>query len=163
MTSPSRARRAAALVALAFGGFSVGLSEFAPMGLLRELAKGMLPELWARSSEEASAQAGWTITTYALGVVTGAPTIAAVTARVRRDRLVVALLVLFAVTTLLTALAPGFELVVLARFLAGLSHGAYFGAARLVAATLIGPGSEARGYASVLLGLTVSTIVGVPP
>lgn len=132
------------------------------MGLLPDLATSLLPDQWARSSSEAVATAGWSITAYALGVVIGAPTIAVLTARVPRNRLVVGLLACCALATALTALAPSFELVVVARFVAGLPHGAYFGAAGMAAASLIGPGSQAKGYALVLGGLTVATLAGVP-
>jgi DHA1 family inner membrane transport protein len=102
------------------------------------------------------------ITAYALGVVVGAPLIAALSARLPRKKLVLGLLVLFAVGTVASALAPTFDLVLVARFAAALPHGAYFGAAGLLAATLMGPGNEARGFATVLGGLTVSNLVGVP-
>ncbi len=162
MEEISAGRRRAALAALALGGFAVGLTEFVLMGLLPEVAHGLLPGDWARSSPQAVAHAGWLITAYALGVVAGAPTIAAVSARMARKRLVAGLLVLFVVGTALTALAPSFGLVLAARFVAGLPHGAYFGAAGMVAASLMGPGNKAKGYAIVLGGLTVSTVVGVP-
>jgi MFS transporter, DHA1 family, inner membrane transport protein len=155
-------RRRAALAALAMGGFAVGLTEFVLMGLLPEVARGLLPGEAARSPSVAVAHAGWLITAYALGVVAGAPAIAVVSARVARKRLVAGLLVWFAVATALTALAPTFGLVLAARFVAGLPHGAFFGAAGMVAASLIGPGSRAKGYAVVLAGLTVATVVGVP-
>jgi len=162
MTELSAGRRRAALVALALGGFAVGLTEFVLMGLLPEVAHGLLPGDWARSQPGAVAHAGWLITAYALGVVAGAPTIAVVSARMARKRLVAGLLVLFVVATALTALAPTFGLVLAARFVAGLPHGAYFGAAGMVAASLMGPGNKAKGYAIVLGGLTVSTVLGVP-
>ena len=114
----------AALAALALGGFAVGLTEFVLMGLLPEVARGLLPGDWARSPSEAVAHAGWLITAYALGVVAGAPTIAVLSARVARKRLVSGLLVLFVVATTLMALAPTFGLVLAARFVAGLPHGA---------------------------------------
>lgn len=154
--------RWAALAALAMGGFAVGLTEFVAMGLLPEIAEGLLPGEYAHSTSQAIAHAGWTITAYALGVVVGAPTIAALTARVRRKRLVVGLLVLFVAGTVASAVAPTFELVLVARFVAGLPHGAYFGAAGLLAARIMGPGSQARGFAAVLSGLTAANVVGVP-
>ncbi len=156
------ARRWAALVALALGGFAVGLTEFVVMGLLPEMARDLLPADYARSSADAIARAGWAISVYALGVVTGAPTIAALTARVARKRLVVGLLGLFVVGTAASALAPTFPLVLAARFVAGLPHGAYFGAAGILAADLLGPGSQAKGFAAVLTGLTAANIFGVP-
>jgi DHA1 family inner membrane transport protein len=158
----SRRHRWAALLALALGGVAIGLTEFAAMGLLPEVARDLLPEAYARSAPDAVAQAGWTITAYALGVVVGAPTIAALTARVPRKKLVLWLLVLFAAGTVASALAPTFELVLVARFAAALPHGAYFGAAGLLAASLMGPGNAARGYAAVLSGLTAANVVGVP-
>jgi DHA1 family inner membrane transport protein len=158
----SRRHRWAALLALALGGVAIGLTEFAAMGLLPEVARDLLPAEYARSAPDAVAQAGWTITAYALGVVVGAPTIAALSARVPRKKLVLGLLVLFAAGTVASAIAPTFELVLVARFVAALPHGAYFGAAGLLAATLMGPGNAARGYAAVLSGLTAANVVGVP-
>src|ERR1700755_3415101 len=99
----SPARRRAALAALAFGGFGIGLTEFIAMGLLPEIAKGLRPDIWARSSSDAVSSAGWVITVYALGVVVGAPTIAALTARVPRTRLVAGLVVMFVVGSLASA------------------------------------------------------------
>ncbi|MEU7653407.1 MFS transporter [Micromonospora taraxaci] len=158
----SRGRRVAALVALALGGVAIGLTEFVAMGLLPDIARGLLPQEYAQSSSNAVARAGWMITAYALGVVVGAPLIAALSARLPRKKLVLGLLALFAVGTVASAIAPTFDLVMVARFVAALPHGAYFGAAGLLAATLMGPGNEARGFAIVLSGLTVSNVVGVP-
>ncbi|MET8089246.1 MFS transporter [Micromonospora sp. NPDC005220] len=162
MIELSRGRRLAALAALALGGVAVGLTEFVAMGLLPDIARGLLPQEYAQSSSDAIARAGWMITAYALGVVVGAPLIAALSARLPRKKLVLGLLVLFAVGTVASAIAPTFDLVLVARFASAMPHGAYFGAAGLLAATLMGPGNEARGYATVLGGLTVSNLVGVP-
>ncbi|MEV1158742.1 MFS transporter [Micromonospora chokoriensis] len=158
----SRGRRVAALVALALGGVAIGLTEFVAMGLLPDIARGLLPQEYDRSTSDAVAKAGWMITAYALGVVVGAPLIAVLSARLPRRKLVLGLLALFAVGTVASAVAPTFDLVMVARFAAALPHGAYFGAAGLLAATLMGPGNEARGFAIVLSGLTVSNVVGVP-
>jgi DHA1 family inner membrane transport protein len=155
-------RRWTALVALAMGGFAVGLTEFVAMGLLPEIAAGLLPAEYARSTSSAIGHAGWTITAYALGVVVGAPTIATLSARMARKQLVVGLLVLFVVGTLASALAPSFGLVVVARFVAGLPHGAYFGAAGLLAARIMGPGNQAKGFSVVIGGLTAANVIGVP-
>lgn len=160
MISPSRRRMA--LLALALGGFCLGLTEFVAMGLLPDVAHDLLPGDYARSSPDAISKAGWMITSYALGVVVGAPTIAASTARLPRRRLVVGLLALFVVGTTASALAPSFGLLIVARFVAALAHGAYFGAAGLLASALLGPGNEGRGFAVVLGGLTTANIFGVP-
>ncbi|MEY9856201.1 DHA1 family inner membrane transport protein [Catenulispora sp. GAS73] len=158
----SPGRRRMALLALALGGFCLGLTEFVAMGLLPDVAHDLLPADYARSSPDAIAKAGWMITSYALGVVVGAPTIAASTARVPRRRLVLGLLALFVIGTTASALAPSFALLLVARFVAALAHGAYFGAAGLLAAALLGPGNEGRGFAVVLGGLTTANIFGVP-
>lgn len=155
-------RRRAALTALAMGGFAVGLTEFVAMGLLPEIARGLLPGEYARSTAHAISHASWSISVYALGVVIGAPTIAALSARVARKRLVVGLLMLFVAGTVASAVAPTFELVLLARFVAGLPHGAYFGAAGMLAASIMGPGNQAKGFAAVLSGLTTANVIGVP-
>ena len=158
--SPARTRLA--LLALALGGFGIGLTEFVAMGLLPNLAADLLPDLWSVSHERANAQAGWLISAYALGVVVGAPTIAALSARFPRKRLLLACVAVFTVGTVASALLPTFGLVLAARFVAALPHGAYFGIAALVAASLMGPGKRGRGVALVLSGLTIANVIGVP-
>ncbi|WP_353809317.1 MFS transporter [Agromyces sp. SYSU T00194] len=169
MTTPDRtaptlspARTRLALLALALGGFGIGATEFVAMGLLPELAADLLPELSATAPEAAIAQAGWLISAYALGVVVGAPTIAAAAARWPRKQLLLWLVAAFTLGTVASALLPTFGLVLVARFVAAVPHGAYFGIASLVAASLMGPGKRARGVALVLSGLTIANVVGVP-
>jgi DHA1 family inner membrane transport protein len=158
--SPTRIRLA--LLALALGGFAIGSTEFVAMGLLPNLAADLLPGLYTASPEAANAQAGWLISAYALGVVVGAPTIAAAAARWPRKQLLLVLLMAFTLGTIASALLPTFELVLGARFVAALPHGAYFGIASLVAAELMGPGKRARGIALVLSGLSIANVIGVP-
>ncbi|WP_138944710.1 MFS transporter [Plantibacter sp. M259] len=158
--SPTRVRLA--ILALAVGAFGIGTTEFVAMGLLPNIATDLLPELAARSQEQANAQAAWLITAYALGVVVGAPTIAALVARYRRKTVLLWLGVAFTVGTLASAVLPSFGLVLLARFVAALPHGAYFGMAALVAASLMGPGKRGKGVALVMTGLTIANVVGVP-
>lgn len=162
MTELSPARIRLALLALAIGGFAIGSTEFVVMGLLPNIAHDLLPALYARSPEDADAQTGWLVSAYALGVVVGAPTIAAMSARFPRKQLLLALTAGFTLFTIASALAPTFELVLASRFLAALGHGAYFGVAALVAASLMGPGKRGQGVAMVLLGLTIANVVGVP-
>lgn len=161
-TKMSSARIRLALLALALGGFGIGSTEFVAMGLLPNIAHDLLPQVYAGSPTEANAQAGWIISAYALGVVVGAPTIAAFAARWPRKKLLLWLLVAFTVGTVASALAPTFQLVMLARFVSALPHGAYFGIASLVAASLMGPGKRGRGVAFVLSGLTIANVIGVP-
>ncbi|MCU1543053.1 MAG: transporter [Microbacteriaceae bacterium] len=158
--TPPRVRLA--LFALALGGFGIGTTEFVAMGLIENLAADLLPGLYASDQNRAIAQAGWLITAYALGVVVGAPTIAALAARFPRKQLLLWLLVAFTLATVASALLPTFGLVLAARFVAGLPHGAYFGIATLVAASLMGEGKRGRGVAIVLSGLTIANVIGVP-
>lgn len=142
-----------ALLALAMGGFAIGTTEFVSMGLLPQLARGV---------DVSIPQAGHAISAYALGVVVGAPTIAFLAARLPRRNLLLALMTAFAVGNAASALATSYDALLLARFAAGLPHGAYFGVASLVAASLVPPGRKGRAVASVMLGLSVANVVGVP-
>ncbi len=142
-----------AMMALALGGFGIGTTEFVAMGLLPQIADGM------GVSEPA---AGHVISAYALGVVVGAPTISALTARLDRRRLLVALMAAFTLGNAVTVLAPSMNVLIGSRFVAGLPHGAYFGVASLVAARLAGAGRRAKAVATVMLGLSVANVVGVP-
>lgn len=155
-------RRWLAIVALALGGFGIGVTEFVTMGLLPNIAQDLLPGTYAVDPASANASAGYLVSAYALGVVVGAPTIAAAAARWPRKRLLVVLVSVFVAGNLLSAVLPSFGLVLAARFLSGLPHGAYFGIASLVAASLMGPGKRARGVSFVLAGLTIANVVGVP-
>lgn len=158
----SRAAVRLALLALALGGFAIGTTEFVASGLLPEIARELLPRAWAASQEDAIAQAGILVSAYAAGVVVGAPVLAAVTARLPRKTVLLWLLVVFVLATVATAVLPGFGFVVAARFVAGLPHGAYFGVATVAASELLGPGNRGKAAASVLTGLTIANIIGVP-
>lgn len=142
-----------AILALAMGGFAIGTTEFVTMGVLPEIAAGVgvsIPE------------AGHVISAYALGVVVGAPVIAVLGARLPRRGLLVALMSAFAVANAASALAGDYGQLVLARFLSGVPHGAYFGLASLVAAGLVSPERRGRAVSRMMLGLPVATVVGVP-
>src|SRR6187402_3464401 len=114
---PRASHVALAILALATGGFTIGTTEFVTMGLLPEVADGVRVSI---------PRAGHLISAYALGVVVGAPLIAIFGARLPRRGLLVALMVAFAVANAGSALAQGFDQLTLARFLAGVPHGAYF-------------------------------------
>ncbi|MGC3993206.1 MAG: MFS transporter [Propionicimonas sp.] len=158
----TRGRVVAAVVALSLGGFGIGVTEFVAMGLLPSMAQDLLPAQWAASPAVATATAGHLISAYALGVVVGAPVLAALGARAPRKTLLVGFLVGFVGATSLAAVLPSFGLVLAARFVAGLPHGAYFGIASVVASDLLGPGNKGRAGSFILAGLTIANIVGVP-
>ncbi|TXN81106.1 MFS transporter [Methylobacterium sp. WL8] len=141
------------LLALAMGGFAIGTTEFAAMSLVPDFA----PDLGIDAPT-----AGHVISAYALGVVVGAPVIAVLAARIARRTLLVGLMVLFALCNGLSALAPSYHWMLGFRFLAGLPHGAYFGVAALVAASLVSRDRRTQAVSRVIAGLTVATVVGVP-
>lgn len=155
-TTPRTARvRHVGLVhfALAVGGFAIGTTEFATMSLL---------PYFARDLHVDEPSAGHVISAYALGVVVGAPLIAILSAKVPRRTLLIGLMTVFAIANALSALAQSYTMLLLVRFLSGLPHGAYFGVASLVAASLVPPERRTQAVGRVMLGLTVATIVGVP-
>lgn len=141
------------MLALAMGGFAIGTTEFAVMSLVPYFSVGL-------GIDEPTA--GHVISAYALGVVVGAPVIAVLAAKIPRRTLLIGLMAVFGVANLLSALAPSYEWMLVFRFLSGLPHGAYFGVAALVAASIAPPNRRAQAVARVMLGLTVATIVGVP-
>ena len=141
------------LFALSMGGFAIGTTEFAAMSLLPYFSAGL-------GVDEPTA--GHVISSYALGVVIGAPLIAMLAARWSRRRTLIGLMAVFAAANVLTAFSPNYEMMVLFRFLSGLPHGAYFGVGALVAASLVPPNKRSQAVARMMLGLTVATIMGVP-
>jgi DHA1 family inner membrane transport protein len=141
------------LLALAVGGFAIGTTEFATMSLLR---------FFARDLQIDEPTAGHVISAYALGVVVGAPCIAVLSARMSRRTLLMILMSLFALANGASALAPSYPWMLFFRFASGLPHGAYFGIAALVAASLVPAERRTQAVGRVLLGLTVATIIGVP-
>jgi len=139
--------------ALAVGGFAIGTTEFATMSLL---------PYFARDLGISAPTAGHAISAYALGVVLGAPLIAVLAARIARRTLLIGLMLVFALANGLTGLVPSYHAMLVLRFVSGLPHGAYFGVAMLVAASLVPADKRAQASARVLMGLTVATIIGVP-
>jgi len=142
-----------ALLALALGGFGIGTTEFATMGLLPEIAADLDASIPA---------AGNAITAYALGVVVGAPTLAAIGARLDRRTLLGWLLVAFTVANVASAFAPTLPTLVGARFLSGLPHGAFFGVGAVLGTAVVGQQRRGRAVAAMMTGLTVACALGVP-
>jgi DHA1 family inner membrane transport protein len=140
-------------LALAAGGFGIGTGEFAIMGLLPDVAT---------TYGVTVPQAGYVITAYALGVVIGAPIIAVLAARMTRRALLLGLMGLFTAGNILSAIAPDFLSFTILRFITGLPHGAYFGVAALVAASMAPIHKRARAVGRVMLGLTIATLLGTP-
>ena len=152
---PAGFTRAATLtiLALAMGGFAIGMAEFAAMSVLPN---------FAREFAISEPMAGHAISAYALGVVIGAPVLAVLGARAPRWLLLALLMVMFCLANLVTALVTSYPAMVISRFVSGLPHGAYFGVAALTAASVVPFRLRARAMSLVLTGLTVATIIGVP-
>lgn len=149
----TRRGSAAAMSALALGGFGIGTTEFATMGLLPQQASTFGISIPA---------AGHAISFYALGVVLGAPLITGLAARLPRKGLLIGLMIAVAVGNGLSAVAPDATSLVAARFLAGLPHGAFFGIAAVVATGLVPPERRGTAVARIMVGLTLANLVGVP-
>jgi len=141
------------LFALAMGAFAIGTSEFASMTLLPFIANDF---------QVTQPLAGHAISAYALGVVIGSPVIMVLGVRLPRRALLVALAAFIGIANALSAIAPSLPWLVFFRFLSGFPHGAYFGVAMLLAASLVPKNRRAQAVSRVFLGLTIATIIGVP-
>ncbi|WP_406156862.1 MFS transporter [Streptomyces sp. NBC_00882] len=141
------------LVALAVGGFGIGLTEF--------LIAGLLPQV-AASFAVSEAAAGRLISGYAVSVAVGAIALTAATARLPRKHVLVGLVVLFVLGNLLSAIAPSYPVMLLGRIVAALCHGSFFGIGSLVARSLVAPERKSRAVAVMFAGLTVANVLGVP-
>ena len=138
---------------LAIGAFGIGMTEFVAMGLLPDIAHSLRVTI---------PTAGYLISAYALGVVIGAPTLTVLARHLHPKHLLTGLMVLFALGNVLSALASTYITLLLMRILAGLPHGAFFGAGAVVATRLAPKGREAQTISMMFLGLTFANVLGVP-
>ena len=152
-SAPTRTRTPFALAALAVGAFAIGTGEFVIMGLLPDVAGGLSVEI---------PEAGHLISAYALGVVIGAPLLIAASNRFPRKAVLIGLMAAYAIFNGLSAIAPTYDWVLVARFLSGLPHGAFFGIGAVVAGSLVTPDRRARAMAKMFAGLTLANVAGVP-
>ncbi|KRF19323.1 MFS transporter [Nocardioides sp. Soil797] len=141
------------LLALAVGGFGIGLTEFVIAGLLPEVAADF-------SVTEATA--GWLISGYALSVAVGAVLLTAAVVRLPRKQVLLGLMVLFIIGNLLSALATSYDAMLVGRIIAALCHGAFFGIGSVVAASMVEPAKKAGAIALMFAGLTSANVLGVP-
>ncbi|MDQ8755802.1 MFS transporter [Sphingosinicella sp. LHD-64] len=141
------------LVALAVGAFGIGVTEFTPMGILPLLASDLGVSI---------PTAGLLVSAYALGVVLGAPLMTLTTGRVPRKTLLIGLMGIFTLGNFLSAVADGYTMLLAARIVTSLNHGAFFGVGSVVATGLVPPDKRAGAVAAMFMGLTVATIGGVP-
>jgi len=141
------------LLALALGGFGIGLTEFGIMGLLPEIAADF------HVSEPV---AGYLISGYALSVAVGGIGLTAAVTRFDRKKVLLSLMVLFIAGNLISAIAPSYSLLMVGRIVAALCHGAFFGVGAVVAADMVAPNKRAGAIALMFTGLTAANVLGVP-
>ena len=141
------------LLALALGGLAIGVTEFTIMGMLPDVAKYF---------DVSIPKAGYLITSYALGVVIGAPLLIVGMRKYSSTKMLLGLMLLFTIFNALSVIAPSFEFLMLSRFISGLPHGAFFGVGSVVASKLARKGKEAQAVATMYSGLTVANLLGVP-
>ena len=141
------------LLALSVGAFGIGVTEFAPMGLLPVIANDLGVSI---------PTAGLLISAYALGVVIGAPLMTLTTGRAPRRTLLILLAGIFTAGNLLAAVSSGYGMLLAARILTSFNHGAFFGVGAIVAASLVPAERRAGAVAAMFMGLTIANVVGVP-
>ncbi|MCS2152935.1 MFS transporter [Scandinavium goeteborgense] len=142
-----------ALLALTISAFAIGTTEFVIVGLVPTIAEQLSVSL---------PSAGLLVSIYALGVAIGAPVLTALTGRMPRKQLLLALMVLFTAGNLLAWQAPGYGTLVLARLLTGLAHGVFFSIGSTIATSLVPKEKAASAIALMFGGLTVALVTGVP-
>ncbi|CAG8871049.1 Inner membrane transport protein YdhP [Pseudomonas fluorescens] len=141
------------LLALATGAFGIGVTEFAPMGMLPGIAADLGVSIPA---------AGLLVSAYAIGVLLGAPLMTLTTGKIPRRYLLIGLMAIFTLGNLMSALATDYYSLLVARVVTSLNHGAFFGVGAIVAASVVAPDKRAGAVAAMFMGLTLATIGGVP-
>ncbi len=142
-----------ALLALTLRAFAIGTTEFVIVGLIPTIASDLGVSL---------PSAGLLVSLYALGVAVGAPLLTALTGRLPRKHLLLALMLLFTLGNLLAWQAPGYEALILARIVTGLAHGVFFSIGSTIATGLVSREKAASAIAVMFTGLTVALVTGVP-
>jgi len=142
-----------ALLALTLGAFAIGTTEFVIVGLIPTIAADLQVSL---------PSAGLLVSLYALGVAIGAPVLTALTGRVPRKTLLVALMLVFTAGNLVAWMAPGYGSLIVARILTGLAHGVFFSIGSIIATSVVPKEKAASAIAIMFTGLTVALVTGVP-
>lgn len=141
------------LIALSLGGLTIGITEFVMMGLLPDIASDMKVSIPV---------AGYLISSYALGVVIGAPLLVIAGRNYAPKKMLLILALMLAVFNALSIIAPDYNVLFASRFLSGLPHGAFFGVGAVVASRLADKGKEAQAISIMFAGLTIANLIGVP-
>ena len=140
------------LIALAFGTLGLGIAEFVMMGILPDTAVSLGVSI---------PTAGHFISAYALGVCFGACMLLILRKYPMKNSLLF-LVSLMMVGNIGAALAQSYHFMLVARFISGLPHGAYFGVASIVASKLAQKGRESEAVSIMIAGMTIANLFGVP-
>lgn len=141
------------ILPLALGGLGLGTTEFVIMGLLPDVAESLKISI---------PQAGHLISSYAFGVVVGAPILIGYAAKYPPKKILIFLMIAFTLFNALSAFSNDYYSMMAIRFLAGLPHGAFFGVGTVVATRLAKPGKQAQSIAMMFTGLTLANLAMVP-
>lgn len=141
------------LLALAVGAFGIGVTEFSPMGMLPVIAEGVGVSI---------PSAGMLVSAYAIGVMVGAPIMTLIFARFGKRTALMALMAIFTLGNLMSALSPDYWTLLASRVVTSLNHGAFFGLGSVVAASLVPKDRQASAVATMFMGLTLANVGGVP-
>ncbi|MFJ9902672.1 MFS transporter [Streptomyces sp. NPDC101152] len=141
------------LIALALGGFGIGLTEFGIVGLLPEVADDF---------GVSESVAGYLVSVYALSVAVGALALTAAISRFDRKKVLVGLMTLFIAGNLISAIAPSYGLLMTGRVVAALCHGAFFSVGAVVASDMVAENKKGGAIALMFGGLTAANVLGVP-
>ena len=140
------------LIALAFGTLGLGIAEYVMMAILPYIAEGLQVSIPV---------AGHLISAYALGVCAGAPMLV-LARKLPLKRILLGLAVVMMIGNLIAAVSPNYWVMLVARFISGLPHGAYFGVASIVAEKLADKGKGSEAVSIMIAGMTVANLFGVP-
>lgn len=140
------------LLSLAIGTFALGIVEFGMMGILNDIAASLGISV---------VKAGHLISAYSAGVAVGAPSLLLLR-KLPLRQVMLLLAAVIAIGNALVALSPNYGCLLAARFIAGLPHGAFFGAGAIVCSRLASAGKGASAVAVLVGGMTIANLVGVP-
>jgi len=142
-----------AIYALALAAFAVGSAEFVISGILPPLAEDLAVSI---------PTAGLLVTAYAAGVAIGGPILTVLTSRYSQRSVLIGVMVLFTVSQVLCAFAPDYGLLLAARLLSSIAHGAFFGAGNVLVANLVPPERRGGAFSLFISGITVANLLGLP-
>lgn len=141
------------LLALSFGAFGIGVTEFSPMGMLPVIANDLAVSIPI---------AGMLISAYAFGVLVGAPLMTLIFVNMARRNLLLLSMAIFTFGNLISAMADSYNVLLLGRIITSLNHGTFFGVGAIVAMSVVQPEKRAGAVAAMFSGLTIAIIGGVP-